>query len=157
MENQLPQSVLDINKKFKTTKITTLDKAKSFILKRMFSGSVLLDELTGGGWGYKRIQMQYGYRSSGKNAIFNQTIAYNQRICRNCLGVLPEDYNNEHDRHSIFLRHVLGMPECKCENPEGRIFFILDFEKSLSVEGQKIVIVKHITDKKTEAEISEIE
>ena len=153
----LPQSVLDINKKYKTTKITTLDKAKSFNLKRMFSGSILLDELTGGGWGYKRIQMQYGYRSSGKNAIFNQTIAYNQRICRNCLGVLPQDFNNENDRHARFLRYVLGMPECHCNNPEGRIFLILDFEKSLSVEGQKIVIVKDITDKKTEEKISEID
>ena len=155
MENQLPQSVLDINKKFKTTKITTLDRAKSFILKRMFSGSIFVDELSGGGWGYKRIHMLYGYRSSGKNALLNQTMAYNQRICRHCLGVMPDDYNNEHDRHVIFLRYVLGMPECKCSNPEGKIFWVLDYEKALSIEGQKVVIVKNIIDKKTEEKVLE--
>jgi RecA/RadA recombinase len=73
------------------------------------------------------------------------------------LGVIPEDFNNEHDRHSIFLRHVLGMPECHCENSIGRIFWILDYEKSLSIEGQKIVIVKDIADKKSGDKISEIE
>jgi RecA/RadA recombinase len=151
----LPQSVLDINKKYKTTKITTLDKAKSFILKRMFSGSVLADELSGGGWGYKRIHMLYGYRSSGKNALWNQTVAYNQRICRHCLGILPQDYNNEHDRHARFLRYVLGIPECRCEKSEGRKFFILDYEKSLSIEDEEIIIVKNIMDKKTEEKISE--
>lgn len=157
MENQLPQSVLEINKKFKTTKITTLNKAKSFVLKRMFSGSILADELSGGGWGYKRIHMLYGYKSSGKNALLNQTIAYNQRICRHCLGILSEDYNNEHDRHAVFLRYVLGMPECKCNVPEGRIFWILDYEKSLAIEGQRITIVRHVTDKKTGEEIGEME
>lgn len=150
----LPQSVLDINKKYKTTKITTLDKAKSFILKRMFSGSILMDELSGGGWGYKRIHLLFGGRSAGKNALLNQTIAYNQRLCRHCMGILPHFYNGD-DRHAMFLKYVLNVQECKCDNSESKKFFVLDYEKSLAIEDSKIIIIRDITDNKSGEKVIE--
>ena len=152
---ELPNSVKEINKKYKATKITTLDKAESFKLKRMFSGSLLIDELTGGGWAYKRRHMLFGAKSAGKNALFNQTIAYNQRICRHCHGLLPEFYNNTSDRHGIFLQWVLGLSECKCDQSEGKLFLILDYEKSLAIENESITTIRKITDKKTGEEIED--
>lgn len=154
---ELPKVVEEINKSKKTTKITTLDKAKSFILKRMFSGSIAVDELTGGGFGYRRAHLIYGSKSSGKNALLYQTIAYNQRLCRNCHGIIPAFYGNSGDRHSVFLRYVLGMPECKCGDTVSKVFMILDYEKSLAVEDTTTVLVKKIFNNNTGEEISEDE
>ena len=153
---ELSDTIKELNKNFKVTKITTLDKAESFKLKRMFSGSLLMDELTGGGWGFKRRHLLFGYKSAGKNALLNQTIAYNQRICRHCHKLLPEFYNNAQDRHSFFIKHVLGIGECKCELPEGRLFIIADYEKSQSLEEASINILRNITVKETGELVDEI-
>jgi RecA/RadA recombinase len=153
---ELPASIKEINKSFKTTKITTLDKANSFQLKRMFSGSVLVDELTGGGWGYKRRHLLFGQKSSGKNALLSQTIAYNQRLCRKCHKILPNFYNSS-DKRAIFLRYVLGLQECKCDLPESKKFLIADYEKSLSIETPAIKIIRNITLNKTGEIIQESE
>jgi RecA/RadA recombinase len=59
----LPAVVEEINKKKKTTKITTLSRARAFTLKRFFSGSFGVDRVTGGGFAYRRIQLIFGAKS----------------------------------------------------------------------------------------------
>ena len=142
---ELPASILEINKKYKTNKITTLDKAKSVYLKRYFSGSFSVDELTGGGFAYKRIIMLFGARSSGKNALLNQTTAFTQRRCRICHGVLPEFYEaSEQDRWTAILLYILGIPECVCKKPEPKKVLFVDHEDNLQMEDPRIVKVKRI-------------
>jgi RecA/RadA recombinase len=144
VDKELPQIAQEINKKAKTTKITTLNKAKSMIMKRFFSGSISIDAVTGGGYAFKRIHLLFGARSVGKNGSLNQMVAYNQRICRYCGGILPEYFDVANDRHSIFLRYVLKMRMCQCGG-EGRIFIIFDYEKSIEiVEPQTITIKEYI-------------
>lgn len=149
----LPQAVIEYNKKF-GNKIALLKDAKAMHLKRMFSGSFGLDLMLGGGWAYKRIQLLYGAKSSGKNSLLYQTTAYNQRLCRNCQGILPE-YWEQPDRWSDVLRYILGLPVCSCGNPQHKLFLFLDYEKSFSIEEAKTVILKTYTHKLTGDEISE--
>jgi len=154
--NELPDVAKEINKKAKTTKITTLDRAVSFRLKRFFSGSLTIDDITGGGYAYRRIHLLFGQKSSGKNAELNQMIAYNQRICRHCHKILPEFWDSD-ERHSIFLRYVLQVPKCQCSEPEGRIFLIEDYEKSLEIAEPRIVVIRDYSLKETHQEIEEEE
>ena len=86
----IPDIVHEINKKKKTVKITTLNEAKAFRLKRFFSGSFGTDYITGGGFAYRRIQLLFGAKSAGKNALLNQTTAYLQRQCRHCHKIHPD-------------------------------------------------------------------
>lgn len=142
---ELPASILEINKKYKTNKITTLDKAKSVYLKRYFSGSFSVDELTGGGFAYKRIIMIFGSRSSGKNALINQTTAFAQRCCRVCRGVLPEFYEASiEDRWTAILKYMLLIPVCECKKPEPKKVLFVDYEDNLQMEDPRIIKVKRI-------------
>jgi recombination protein RecA len=156
IDKELPAIVNEINKQFKTTKITTLSKAKSFAVKRYFSGSFGIDYLTGGGYAYKRILLLYGHKSSGKNSQLYQMMAYNQRLCRNCHGILPEYYESEsQDRWTRILSQFIGVHECVCKQPAAKIFLLLDYEKSLGVEDPKPTIVRMLTDKKTNGPVDE--
>lgn len=154
-----PEEVVnEINKKYKTIKITTMSKAKSFVLKRFFTGSFNIDYLTGGGYGFRRIIMLFGARSAGKNGSLNQTIAFNQRICRHCGGVaLPYYESATPDKWTYILKEVMGVSPCTCKDnqTEGRIFWFLDYEKSLSVEDAKPTIVLDITNTTTKEKIDE--
>ena len=147
---ELPASVKEINKTFKTSKITTLDKAKALYLKRYFSGSFSIDALTGGGFTYKRIIMLFGAKSSGKNALLNQTTAFTQRRCRNCHGILPEFYEADiMDYWATLLKFVVGIPECVCGNPTSKLVLFVDYEDNLAMEDPKIVTVQKFSDAKT--------
>jgi predicted ATP-dependent serine protease len=129
-DKELSPIINQINKDFGTTKITTLTKAKSIAVKRYFSGSFGIDHITGGGYTYKRILLLYGHKSSGKNSQLYQMLAYNQRLCRHCRGVLPEYYEQRtQDRWTNILVNYLGIPVCNCEKSEGKIFLLLDYEK----------------------------
>jgi len=128
-----------INKDKKAVKVTTLSQAKAMHLKRYFSGSIVLDNLLGGGAVYKRIHLLYGQKSAGKNAHLNQLIAYNQRLCKNCGGVIPTTDSN--DKKTLFLLNVLGYPLCECDLQQRRVFMILDYERSLSLEEAKTGVV----------------
>lgn len=146
----LPDVVKEINKKAKATRITTLDQAKSFAIKRYFSGSFGIDYVTGGGFAYKRILLLYGHKSSGKNSHLYQMIAYNQRLCRNCFGILPKYYETETpDRWTSLLQLYKQVPECTCSNSAPKLFLFLDYEKSLGVEDPKPVIIRRILNKNT--------
>jgi len=133
--------VSKINKEKKAIRITTLSKASAMHLKRYFSGSIYLDNLLGGGVVYKRIHLLYGQKSAGKNAHLNQLIAYNQRLCRNCNGVIPPSSD---DKKSQFLIDVMGYKLCKCSEPRKRIFLILDYERSLALEEAKSGVVSEV-------------
>ena len=153
MGYEIPDIIAKINKDRGATKITTLDKAKSLILKRFFSGSFFIDDITGGGYAYKRIQMLYGARSSGKNAQLQQMIAYNQRLCKKCLverhiNAIRPDYWDSEDRWTRLLRDVMGYPRCTCEEKfSPKKFIIFDFERSLSIEAARFDTVKNIISK----------
>ena len=151
MSYSIPDVIAKINKEKGGIKISTLDQAKSLILKRFFSGSFYIDDLTGGGYAYKRIQMLFGAKSSGKNAQLQQMIAYNQRLCRKCLmeghqDKIRPDYWESSDRWTSLLRDVMGIQRCTCEeNFEPKKFIIFDFERSLSIEAAKFNSVKNIS------------
>lgn len=155
---RIPSIINEINKAAKTSKIAPLNECDALELRRMFSGSIAIDYLTGGGFGYRRVHLLYGTKSSGKNATLNQTIAYNQRICRKCHG-LRGDYwfEADEDRHAQFLRFVLQLPQCKCDTPQGKVFLFLDYEKSISKEGPSEVTVKKIFDPNTEQLVDELD
>jgi RecA/RadA recombinase len=144
-DKTLPQIVQEINKRAKTTKITFLSKSRSHQMKRFFSGSISVDAITGGGYAFKRIHVLFGTRSAGKNALLYQMIAYNQRICRFCHGIIPE-YTMSNDRHGIFLYYILRIPTCKCGGI-GRIFIIYDFEKSIEITEPHMITVNEYYNK----------
>lgn len=136
----LPQVVLDYNKKKGATKIAFLKDAKALHLKRFYSGSIGLNRMLGGGMAFKRVQLFYGPKSAGKNATINQMVAHNQRICRHCGKVLPEFYESTTDRWGLFLRHILRMDVCKCKESAGRVFLFYDYEKTLSLDNEPRII-----------------
>jgi len=151
----LPQVVLDYNKKMGSTKISTLSRAKALHMKRFFSGSFGLDRMFGGGAAFKRIQLYFGAKSAGKNATMNQMMAYNQRICRNCQKIMPE-YWGSSDRWAIVLQHILGIEQCQCGNAQGRVYLFYDYEKTLSMDNEpKIIKINYFHDKQTGEEINE--
>jgi len=155
---KVPSIIERINREAKQNKIAPLNECDALELQRMPSGSVSIDCLTGGGFGYRRVHVLFGAKSSGKNATLNQTIAYNQRICRNCHGLRPDFWDKvDEDRHANFIRFVMGIHPCKCDNPMGKVFLILDYEKSISKEGPKITKVKKIIDPDTEQQVDEME
>lgn len=152
----IPEVVHRINKEKKAIKITTLSEAKSFLLKRFFSGSFGVDYVTGGGFAYRRIQLLFGSKSSGKNALLNQTAAFMQRMCRTCHGVLPEFMKNEVtpvDTHTFVLKKIMGFGTCKCENPISKKILVLDFERALALEEARNVTVPRYIDTATGQEI----
>jgi len=161
----LPGIIKDINKSYKTIKVTTLSRAKSFEIKRFFSGSFGVDFITGGGFAYKRILLLYGARSAGKNSHLYQSIAYNQRMCRVCGGILPDYITTEPstnfikgiDRWSGILLDYMSVPVCNCGQALPKIFMILDYEKSLGYEDAKSITVKFIIDTATNANVAEDE
>lgn len=155
---ELPDSVKEINKKFKTTKITTLDRAKALYMKRYFSGSFMVDEMTGGGFASKRIIMIFGARSAGKNALLNQTAAFTQRRCRTCHGVLPEFYDASiEDRWTSILKYILQTPICACKIPNPKKVLMVDYEGDLALEEPRIVKLTRITEKVNGNEIDELD
>lgn len=156
VDKDLPSIVQAINKEAKTTKITTLAKARSMIVKRFFSGSVSIDAAIGGGYAFKRIHLLFGTRSVGKNASLNQMIAYNQRICRYCAGILPQYYDKVEDRHSLFLTRIMRLPMCQCGGV-GRIFLILDYEKSIEITEPRVLKVMECRHRENGHEIPEKE
>lgn len=146
----LPDIVKEINKKAGSTKIAPLSEAKSFAIKRYFSGSFGVDYTTGGGFTYKRILLLYGHKSSGKNSHLYQMLGYNQRLCRTCHGILPEYYEATiMDRWTFCLKYYFNKPVCSCSAPKPKVFWLLDYEKSLGVEDPKPVVVRKITVKDT--------
>lgn len=149
----IPQCVLDYNKSKGKNRILPLSQCKSLYLKRFFSGSFGVDRVLGGGAAFKRIQMLYGARSAGKNALLNQLMAYNQRICRHCKCVLPQ-YQEESDRWADVLAHIIGIPYCTCNNPQPRTILFYDFEKTLSIEDARTVQVLKYFKKGTDEEVS---
>lgn len=152
----LPDSILEINKTYKTNKIATLDEAKALYLKRYFSGSFTVDALLGGGFAYKRIIMLFGSKSSGKNALLNQTTAFIQRQCKVCHGILPEFYEHE-DRWSAILKYIHQLPMCSCKIPIPKSVLFVDYEDNLSMEDPKVIKVTKITDASTGADIDELD
>ena len=78
----IPDIVHEINKKKKTTKITTLNEAKAFRLKRFFSGSFGTDYITGGGFAYRRIQLLFGAKSciDGDSFLLFEAYKNNKRM-----------------------------------------------------------------------------
>lgn len=154
----LPQVILDYNKKKGSTKIAFLKDAKALHLKRFYSGSLGLNRMLGGGMAFKRVQLFYGPKSAGKNATINQMIAHNQRICRHCGKLLPEFYESTTDRWGLFLKNIVRMDVCKCGHPEGRVFIFYDYEKTLSLDNEpRIIKVKVLKNKETGELISENE
>ena len=162
----MPESIQKYNLQFKDektkkplTKIAVLDEAKAFKLKRMFTGSFAADYITGGGFAYRRIQLLFGAKSAGKNALVNQTTAYLQRTCRNCHGVLQSYINNYKgvDHWSVVLLNVLGVGMCTCENPVTKKVLFIDYERSLSLEDPRDVKVHKLTDTKTGEDIDELD
>ena len=153
----LPEIIQKINKDKKATKLTTLDRAKAMKLKRFFSGSFLVDYITGGGYAYRRLQLLFGSRSAGKNAQMNQMIAFNQRLCRKCLGIRPEFFGKANDRWATILTDVIGTPICKCDEPLGKVYVILDFEKSISIETPQTVEILKLTNKTTGDPVDELD
>ena len=153
----LPDIVNKINKEKKNIKITTLGKAKSFNVKRFTSGSFAIDSVIGGGYAFRRMHMLFGAKSSGKNANLYQTIAYNQRLCRHCGGILPDFIKQDTssniilgvDRWSDVLINYMDMPACGCGKSHGRIALFLDYEKSLGIETPKPKFIKNIVHSKT--------
>lgn len=81
-EFKLPDIVEKYNKEKKATKITTLSKAKAFQLKRMFSGSFAIDEMTGGGYAYRRIHLLFGAKSciDGDSFLWYESWSKNKRM-----------------------------------------------------------------------------
>lgn len=149
----IPQVVLDYNKKKGANKILPMSQALSLYQKRFFSGSFGVDKMLGGGAAFRRIQLLYGAKSAGKNALLNQMTAYGQRVCRHCRGVMPE-YREETDRWADVLVHILGMPYCSCDNPEPRAVLFYDFEKTLTIEDAKTTSIAKYFKKETEEEVS---
>jgi RecA/RadA recombinase len=155
-EFKVPSIVEKLNKDKGRTVITTLTEAKALRLKRMFSGSFNIDDMIGGGYAYKRIQLLFGSESSGKNAQLNQMIAYNQRLCRVCHGIRPDIPSDASaDRWTVVLRDILKTPVCKCADSvfTPKRFQFIDFEKTLSIEEPRIVVVKRYIDKENGTEI----
>ena len=158
MEYKIPDIIAEINKKYKTNKIVPLSQAESFKIKRFFSGSFGIDYITGGGYTYKRILLFYGHKSSGKNSQLYQMLAYNQRLCRKCHGLLPQYADTiEKDRWSFMLTYYMGTHLCQCENCTPKAFVFFDYEKSLGVEEARLVIVTTLLDKETKEVINENE
>ena len=156
----LPDVVNEINKRKKTIKITTLDRAVAFRMKRFFSGSFAVDYMTGGGFVHRRIQLLFGSKSSGKNALLHQMTAYLQRQCRLCGAIYPGYIlpgNKPADRWTAVLRDLMGYGVCKCDNPTPKRVYVLDYERVLGIEQPRTIKVFHITDKKTGEEIDELD
>lgn len=155
----VPNIIAEINKKRKTTIIAPLSKAKAMYVKRYFSGSFGIDYITGGGYTYKRILLLYGHKSSGKNSQLYQMMAYNQKICRKCHGILEEFYHQnpaKMDRHTMVLRYFLNMPMCSCgEKGIPKTFVLFDYEKSLGIEDTKISVINHYSIKETTEVVDE--
>lgn len=157
MNPEIPKIIEELNKAKKTIKISTLAKAKSFYIKRFPSGSFAIDNLVGGGYAFRRMHMLFGQKSSGKNSHLYQTIAFNQRICRHCGGILPgyvQEETSSHiisgkDRWATILLDYMGTPICDCAKSTGRVFLFYDYEKTLGLESAKSKIVRHVTDTKT--------
>jgi len=117
-----------------------------------------VDHIVGGGFAYRRMQLLFGGRSSGKNALLYQTIAYNQRLCKNCGGVLPEFGEMEvKDRWTDVLMNICAIPLCNCGNSEGRIACFFDYERSLSTEAQTTRNIHTYIDKATGEKIDELD
>jgi len=154
---KIPNVILSINKDAKANKIAVLSEADALVMQRMFSGSVGIDYITGGGYAYKKVQILFGAKSVGKNAGLNQMIAYNQRLCRLCKGIRPDFYNNDTDRHTNFLKMVMGIPECKCDDFDPKKFLILDYEKSITKEQDTVEILKKYFNSKTGESVDELD
>lgn len=152
MDN-IPQCILDYNKKKGMNKILPMSQAKSLFQKRFFSGSFGIDKMLGGGAAFRRILLLFGAKSAGKNALLNQTTSYNQRICRHCKKVLPK-YREESDRWADVLVHILGMDYCTCDNPEPRVVLFYDYEKTLTIEDARTTSLAKYFKKSTGDEVS---
>lgn len=77
-----------------------------------------------GGFKRRKIHLSYGEKSVGKSFFDYKNIAVLQRLCRNCLGVLPI----EEDRLTDQLRYFFAYHDCGCKNPESHRCARLDLE-----------------------------
>ena len=149
----IPQVILDYNKKAGTNRILPMSQAKSLYLKRFFSGSFGVDKMLGGGAAFRRIQLLYGSKSAGKNALLNQMMAYHQRTCRHCRGIMPQ-YQEAGDRWSDAMAYIIGKPFCSCGNAEPMVVLFYDYEKTLTIEDAKTTSVAKYFSKENGEEIS---
>lgn len=116
-----------LNKKLKKDKITHgADPRLEF--KVIPTCSISLNHFMGGGYRRRKIHLIYGEKSVGKSFFDYKNIATLQRLCRNCLGVLPVFT----DRLSWFLLNFFGYKTCNCESPQAHICGRLDLESDYS-------------------------
>ena len=98
--------------------------------------------------------------NSGKNALLHQMTAYLQRQCRLCGAIHPQYIlpgNKPADRWTAVLRDIMGYGVCKCEKPEPKRVYVLDYERVLGVEQPRTITIVHIVNKKTGEEIDELD
>jgi len=97
--------------------------------------------------------------NSGKNALLNQTTAYLQRQCRCCHGVHPDFFSGAQakDQWAFILHSVMGYGICKCEAPQPKKVFILDFERALAIEETRSIKILNITNNITGDDIDELD
>jgi hypothetical protein len=115
-----------LNNKIKIEKITTGDDPR-LSFRKLPTSSIGLNRKLGGGFARRKIHLSWGERSSGKSFFDYKNIAILQRLCRNCLGVLPFD-----DKVASDLRTFFAFENCSCGNPQmhrcGRVDYESDYE-----------------------------
>lgn len=118
----LKSTIQTLNKQLKVEKFTFGDdpRLQAYIMP---SGSISLNKKMGGGLQRRKIHLFYGAKSSGKSFLDYKNVCTLQRICRNCLGVLPfEDYFTEQ------IRKYYGFNDCSCGKPEMHRVLRIDYE-----------------------------
>jgi RecA/RadA recombinase len=114
--------ILTINKQLKIEKVTH-GADERLIGRGLPTASISLNHFLGRGYLRKKIHMAYGEKSSTKTFLDYATVARLQRLCRNCLGVLPLN-----DHISSVLRSFYGASDCACGKPEMHRMLRIDHE-----------------------------
>lgn len=79
MNDRLKTAISNIEKKFGRGSVISMTGDSDYSIKRVSSGSLVLDIALGGGWPYSRIVEIYGPESSGKSTILLHAIREVQR------------------------------------------------------------------------------
>lgn len=128
----LTETINRINKKLGIEKATF---GNDFRLKpyKIPTASISLNKKMGGGFLRRKIHLSYGEKSSGKSFFDYKTVAILQRLCRNCLGILPmNDYIAQN------LRYYYNFHECNCSNPEMHRCFRIDYESDYMITDPEL-------------------
>ncbi|MEO0074876.1 MAG: hypothetical protein ABIK31_02065 [candidate division WOR-3 bacterium] len=127
----LSETINKINKKLGIEKATFGNDTRLQPYK-IPTASISLNKRMGGGFVRRKIHLSYGEKSSGKTFFDYKTVATLQRLCRNCLGILPiNDYVAQN------LRMYYNIPECNCSSPEMHRCFRIDYESDYMVTSPK--------------------